>query len=248
MAKGPEITDEVRMLIASLHKEHPKWTNSMIRNEVSSIMRQRAPSLPKGWPSKFSIDRLMPGIRERVKHSELEPNPLDKPWTIQSMSKSEYRIPPEALPSVLEVWYWAHDENHALTIREAQWAARLYATFRDIKSLYWHAIEMAHVIKRTEDAGVDYAESPNQTPNLDMYSEMTGHMITREDRKTILGWSEEFLRQMDEDEPIHVKILEDLKRELDQEREAINAKHRRSMNERKLKPLAKARQPKRKGK
>ena len=59
MAKGPEITDDIRMLVTKLHKEHPKWTNEMIRNEVMSISHKRDPSLPKGWPSKFAIDRII---------------------------------------------------------------------------------------------------------------------------------------------------------------------------------------------
>jgi len=191
MARGPEITNEVRMLITKLHKEHTKWTNKKIRNEASDTLRRDDPSLPKSWPSKYTIDRIMPGIRERVRKSKLEPNPLDKPWTIQTVSNPEYRIPPDALPSVLQVWFllW-HDWNRILTIREAQWAARLYAAIKDTEHLCYWAISMAGVAKATEDAGIkDYVGS--QTDNLFLSSAMTGHIITDEELKMVLGWSEE---------------------------------------------------------
>ena len=201
MAKGPEITDEVRMLAAKLHKEHPKWTNEEIRNWVLHTVHKENPSLPEGWPSKYSIDRIMPGIRERVRRSELEPDPLDKPWTIQSMSRSEYYIPPEALPSVLQVWYFYKDYDRTLTIREAQWVARLYAAIKDTENLCWHATFKAGVEKFAEDAGIeDYMGS--ESDNLSVYSTMTGHIITREEDKRISGYSDEQLRQMKKVWPI----------------------------------------------
>lgn len=197
MAKGPEITDEVRMLIARLHKEHLKWTNKMIRNEVLSIVHKKDPSLPKDWPSKFAIDRIMPGIRERVKRSQLEPNPLDKPWTIRSMNKSEYHIPPEALPSVLQVWHFFKDYDKTLTIREAQWVARLYAAIKDTENLCWYVNFMANVDRYVEEAGIE-GHMGSQSDNLNVFSTMTGHVITREEDKRVTGWSEGMWRQVKE--------------------------------------------------
>ena len=182
MAKGPEITDKVRMLIANLHKEHPKWTNKMIRNEVSSIMRQGNPSLPKGWPSKYSIDRIMPGVRERVRLSKLNPDPRDTPWTITNMAK--YPIPPEALPSVLRVWVWAKDnKNYSLTIREAQWVARLYAAIEDTEALFAHSHGESYEEKNCEEAGIEDMGDP--ITNLWVFSTMTGQIITEEDRAEV---------------------------------------------------------------
>lgn len=205
MAKGPEITDEIRISIARLHKEHPKWTNSMIRNEVLSIMHQRDPSLPKGWPSKYSIDRIMPGVRDRVRRSKLEPDPLDKPWTIGSTPDS---IPPEALPSVLRVWYWSQGMNHTLTIRQAQWAARLHAAIKDTESLHGYSIFIARMVKEVEDAGVDDPSSKLEVANLQVFSIMTGHKITPEDEQRVLGWSEEEWRQEQRLLPVKLKQFE----------------------------------------
>lgn len=196
MAQGPAITDEVKMLIARLHKMHPKWTNSMIRNEVSSVVRQRDESLSKGWPSKYSIDRIMPGIRERARLKRLHPDPLDRPWTIYSMSRSEFCIPAEALPSVLEAWAFCQDSGTDLTMREAQWAARLSAAIKDTENLCWHAISMARLAWQAEEAGIeDYMGS--QSDNLHVYSTMTGHVITREQERKLSGLSKEQWRRME---------------------------------------------------
>jgi hypothetical protein len=198
MAKGPEITDEVRILTARLHKEHPKWTNKMIRNEVLGIVHKRDPSLPKDWPSKFSIDRIMPGIRDRLRKSKLEPNPLDRPWTIQTICNAEYHITPEALPSVLHIWFhqW-EDQRLLLTIREAQWAARLYAAIKETEKLCDWAISMAENAKQTEDAGIeDYVGS--QLDNLFLFSAMTGHRITDGQLGRASGWSEQTWHRVSE--------------------------------------------------
>lgn len=197
MPKGPEITDEIRMLAARLHKDHPKWTNSEIRNWVASTMREKDPSLPKGWPSKYSIDRIMPDIRERARLRRLNPDPLDRPWTIHSMSRIEFHIPPEALPSVLKAWAFYQDGGRDLTIREAQWAARLYAAIKDAENLCWHASFMAGLAKQAEDAGIeDYMGT--QSDNLHLYSTMTGHIITSEQERKCSGFTEKQWRRIEE--------------------------------------------------
>lgn len=198
MAKGPEITDEVRMLIAQVHREHPKYTNKEIRNLVETTLRERNPDLPKGWPSKFAIDRIMPGVRDRLKRSKVEPNPLDKPWTVYSMSIAEYSIPPEALPAMLRLWYFLQNRFHiSLTIREAKWAARLYAAAEDTENLAFYVRLMAKVERYAEEAGlVNYMGGGSD--NLQLYSTMTGHVITREEDMRILGITDKMLHQMKE--------------------------------------------------
>jgi len=190
MARGPEITDEVKMLIAALHKEHPKWTNKMIRNEVSSIVSQRDSSLPKGWPSKFAIDRIMPGVRERERRRKSKPDPIDQPWTVQSMSNSKYYIPPEALPSVLHAWFLATHKGYQLSIRDARWVGRLHAAVRDIETLLYYSglASMAEML--AEMAGIEDFVGYDAV-NLFVFSTMTDHAITTEEAKTVAGISEE---------------------------------------------------------
>jgi len=186
MARGPEITDEVKMLIARLHKEHPKWTNIMIRNEVLSIVHKRDSSLPKGWPSKFAVDRIMPGIRKHAKHNERERNPIDQPWTIQSMSNSQYYIPSEALPSVLRVWFHAKEQGYDLSIRHAQWVGRLYAVITDVETLSRESYMASAMESLAEWAGIkDFLGT--EAVNLYLFSMMTGHVVTSEEAKSIGG-------------------------------------------------------------
>jgi hypothetical protein len=190
MAKGPEITDEVKALASKLHEEHPKWTNSMIRNELLSIMHQRKPSLPKNWPSKYSIDRIMPEIREQVRQSRLSPNPVDGPWSTTTMG--EYYIPPEALPTVLALWGWMRETlDYHLTIREAQWAARLNAAADKVPigefSLYCRAHATTEMIYERIGA------SREPWPHLDliMLRRIFGTKMTREHEEKILGKDKE---------------------------------------------------------
>lgn len=184
MAKGPQITDEVKTLIAKLHKEHPKWTNTVIRNEVSSIVCQRDSSLPKGWPSKFAIDRIMPGIRERAKRSKSAQNPIDQPWTVQSMGNSKYEIPPEALPSVLQVWFFAKQMGNNLSIREVRWVSRLHTAITDIEALYQNSSLASDMESLAEMAGIeDFLGT--EAVNLFLFSKMTGHVITSKEAKSV---------------------------------------------------------------
>lgn len=186
MAKGPEITDEVKMLIAKLHDDHPKWTNEMIRNEVSSIVHKKNSSLPKGWPSKFAVDRIMPGVRERAKRSKSAPNPIDRPWTVHSMGSSKYQIPPEALPSVLQVWFLAKQKGTDFSIRDARWVGRLYAAITNIDILYECSIVASVAETFAEIAGLEDFVG-NETLNLFVFSTMTGHVITSEELKKFGG-------------------------------------------------------------
>lgn len=188
MAKGPEITDEIRLLATKLHKEHPKWTNKEIRNWILKSVHEDDPSLPKEWPSKFAIDRIMPGIRERIRKSKLEPSPLDKPWSVLTMI--QYPIPPEALPSVLRVWYLAKDWGYALTIREAQWVARVYAVTENRFALMAYSNERACFEQECEDAGVEAEARPGRLslPDLVLYRIMTGDKMSREEIKKSTKW------------------------------------------------------------
>lgn len=199
MAKGPHITNEVRILIAKLHEQHPKWTNTMIRNEVLSIVHKGDPSLPKDWPSKHSIDRIMPEIRYRARLRKLKPTYGDLPWTIQSMTTCP--IPPEALPSVLRVWFAAREKGRALSIRDAEWVSRLYAAIDNVESLYSYSRLLSMLQKLADISGI---ESFMGTPqdNLCVFSIMTGYVVTHQDLRMALGWPDDKLRQLEEVWPL----------------------------------------------
>lgn len=176
MAKGPEITDEVKALASKLHEEHPKWTNSMIRNEVLGIVHQKKPSLPKDWPSKFAIDRIMPDIREKLRLSKLTPNPIDEPWSTATMA--EYQISPEALPTVLALWAWMLENLHVkLTIRQAQWAARLYTVAEKMHVYTFSMLCRSHAITEMIYERIGAHRGPFHGADWYMFCSMTGQDI-----------------------------------------------------------------------
>ena len=194
MPQGPLISDDVRILAAKLHKEHPKWTNAMIRNEIRAIVHKRDKDLPKGWPSKYAIDRIMPDIRRRVEVDRVSPDPRNEPWTIQSMVR--YPIPAEALPAVLQVWFLVQDAGLTLTIGQAEWVARLYGAIKKPENLWPYVVVFSRWRNLAEAAGKeDYYG--HQGENLMVFSTMTGHKITRKEvsRHWQLSEQEERLAQ-----------------------------------------------------
>ena len=186
MAKGPQITDEVKALIYKLHEKHPKWTNTMIRNEVLGIVHEKDKSLPREWPSKYSIDRIMPEIRDQVRQNKLKPDPVDEPWSMTTMG--EYYIPPETLPTVLALWGWMRETlDYHLTIREAQWAARLHVVADKIPidefSIYCRAYSATEMIYERIGA----ARKPWPHLDLTMLKYIFGTEMTPEHEAKILG-------------------------------------------------------------
>lgn len=194
MAKNPEITDEIKVLIAKLHARHPKWTNKEIRNWVVKAVHDEDPSLPKGWPSRFAIDRIMPGIRDLAKRGGFKPNPIDRPWTIQSMGIDKYRIPPEALPAVLQVWFLAKQKRRTFTIRDAQWAGRLYAAVTDIEALFQYSFLASTAELWAARAGIEEFMG-HEAANAYILSTMTGRSIDKEDAERFVGIPEEIRPQ-----------------------------------------------------
>lgn len=190
MAKGPEITNDIKMLTARLHHEHPKWTNAEIRNWIVVAVHKSEPSLAKNWPSKFAIDRIMPGIRDKERRSKVEPNPIDQPWTIQSMGISKYRVPAEALPSVMQVWYLAKQERRHFSIRDAQWVGRLYAAIKDI-SILWHYSFLASTAELWAERAEIQEFVGHELANAYVFSTMIGRSISKREAEKMLGISME---------------------------------------------------------
>ena len=200
MAKGPEITDELKAFIYKVHEQHPTWTNQEIRNWVLARVHENKPSLPKEWPSKYVIDRIMPEIREQVKQSKLNPNPIDKPWSTTTMA--QYPIPPEALPTVLDVWAWTRANLHrTLSIREVQWAARFYALGMPVPELFLFCRTYANTEMIYERTGAALKPWPNFDAVL--FLSVTKQEVTPDQLDKILTKDE-----LEEEMEVHVRLSE----------------------------------------
>ena len=189
MARGTVLTEEVRRLIAEVYLGHRDWRAKKIQKEVIDRLHRVNPYVDPNWPGHSVVQKELTKMRRR--HEEKSPNPLDGPWSTASLA--QYPIPPEALPSVLEVWVWTRVNNSAtFTIRQAQWAARLYAITKNTKEIV-ALVMLARGHALTENIceliGKPYVNSSNI--DLLMFSLMTGPEITPEEQQKILGISEE---------------------------------------------------------
>ena len=108
--------------------------------------------------------------------------------------------PTGLIPHTDHVQFFFDRFHIVLTIRQAQWAARLYAAVTDTENLAWHVRTLANIDKYLEDAGItDFMGG--QWDNLSLYSTMMGHEITRdEDWRCLqmLGITDEVFQQMKE--------------------------------------------------
>lgn len=115
-----------------------------------------------------------------------EPETIDGPWSIHSLS--DFPIPAEALPSVLRLSV-AKRENVArdLTIREAQWIARLYSIVRDDRRL---AIFSSLYARDERIAQTNPELIPDESLDLALFEAMTGQTIDSKRAAKILGHRE----------------------------------------------------------
>lgn len=153
------------------------------------------------WPGKPpEIEVLERKISKVRAHETL---PVDKPWSVESMVM--YPIPAEALPLVLRAWVYAREKlNISLTIRQAQWIARLYAAIKDIPALVEQALSYASFELIGELLGRGYGTDTTGV-DLALFESMTGERLTIEHRARILGVDIEFYKRLgikfDEPEP-----------------------------------------------
>jgi hypothetical protein len=141
MAKGPYVTDDVRLRIALISREHPDWKPATIREE---LLRQLAASggwYERNWPSKSTVEKEV----RRLRASEAQPpiDERDEPWSLVAIAR--YEVPPDVLPIVFEACAERLSGATPLTIREALWIARLSHVLTDQQLLIHHACSYARL-------------------------------------------------------------------------------------------------------
>jgi len=132
MAKGPYLTDKVRLVIAEVWNNHRDWRGKEILFEVNKLLRQKKLTEVKLPTIQREVARL------RRKRSEgMAPtlgSGVDRPWSISTLEK--YPISGASLGLVFECYrdrLDRHTQNRTeeslkqlLTIRQAKWMGRLY--------------------------------------------------------------------------------------------------------------------------
>ena len=227
MAKGPIVTPRVEALIASVYQKHPKWKAPMVRNEVEGILHKRNPHLPIGWPSLSTVQKILATIRKSMREMPLDPR--DKPWSTTSMA--DYPISPEALPLILHLWVWTRENlDIEFTIREAQWAARLYAAASKMPVNVFSIICRAHATTEMIYERIGASRKAWHSLDLLMFGLMTGQKITSE-RIEKMGLEEE-------EEELYLALTEEERsvfEELFQHLELSELSFKEAQNERKHK-------------
>ncbi|MFC1933459.1 hypothetical protein ACFLXU_07590 [Chloroflexota bacterium] len=120
MAKNPLITDDVRLLIATVYLENPEFRAKEIRNEVEARLRRKNPKTKPEWPGLSAVQKELTRIRSNIDKRPPKLKELDTPWSIGSLV--QYDIPPEALPMVLRVC--AQRNTMGMTVRAYNWRRR----------------------------------------------------------------------------------------------------------------------------
>ena len=118
--RGPEISREVRRLIIGQAIHDSKH---MPRRALAVRLQDLLEKMGEIPPTEDTLARMISDARNK------QPSELDQPWSIGACA--QYSIPPSIIPTLIEYQKSkaANDEEGApgqITIREAQWVARLY--------------------------------------------------------------------------------------------------------------------------
>jgi len=114
--KRAKITNDGLGIIMSSALERPRKPRTVVANELQKELDRKGHDVPELEVLERKISWFRTHDTDR---------PLDKPWSLSTLSK--YELSPEAVPLVLAI---SHNKQfnpkQDLTIREAQWIARLY--------------------------------------------------------------------------------------------------------------------------
>lgn len=118
------LTPSIKVLIERrlrMERRKPPEEQAPIRLLAYEIRKELKDSKIRNVPEQSTLEKY-------IRFSKSKPNPLDEPWEVFTLK--DYPIPPEALPIVLDMWVWTlHNLDMQLTIREAQWIARLSGVY-----------------------------------------------------------------------------------------------------------------------
>jgi hypothetical protein len=121
MGRGPKISNEVRQLIISQAIHDSK---TMPRRALAVRLQELIERMGEVSPTEDTLTRMISGARNK------QPSELEKPWCIGACSY--YNIPHDMIPLLIKIQKLKaeygdnEDVSTILTVREAQWMARLY--------------------------------------------------------------------------------------------------------------------------
>ena len=185
------------------HPIDPKIEH-FIAHEVFENMRQHPENrLPKGVLAHRIHESLLKQYRnkkraripkvgtieKKIGKYNKEPARIDGPWSIFSLA--EFPIAAEAIPTILQLWIARREKlGRDLTVREAQWAARLYTVVKNAPLHFLAFISSLYAEDERMAESSDIPLIPDRSLDLGVFEAMTGQKITPEHAQKILGHEE----------------------------------------------------------
>lgn len=118
--RGPQISNEVRRLIIDQAIHDSK---NMPRRALAVRLQELIEKMGEVSPTEDTLSRMISAARNQ------QPSDLDQPWNIGACK--QYHIPSDIIPVLIKLQKLRAPSDEAgmlgqITIREAQWVARLY--------------------------------------------------------------------------------------------------------------------------
>jgi uncharacterized protein YciI len=157
MAKGAYVTPRIKELLAQIY-----IGNRSIRSTEAHrllLQKMKAEGLDEifgpNFPGISTVSKELKSLRQKDEARSPQSQGLDAPWTIGSVGPLlKYPIPPDAMPVVMAISTKSREISERqgphykvltpLTIRQAQWIARLYKIIDDPDLLWAWALEYAN--------------------------------------------------------------------------------------------------------
>ena len=111
MAKGPLISQAMRELIAAIAVEKDALLAKEVRQEAANRVRGTGGRVP----GLSTVQKVVTAAREK--------DPRDRPWNLGA--SLAFSIPESATGALMRVKAWCMAAGLTLTLRDAQWIARL---------------------------------------------------------------------------------------------------------------------------
>lgn len=162
---GPRLTPKTERLLLSIWMTLRKDGKDPTALQVLAAAAAHAKTHDSNSIFLPKIRKVQNMIKDAKKHYEaLSPDEkiLQKPWSMASLVQHE--LPPESIPSILEVWRYSLALDQKFTIRQAKWVSRLHASTKDTTLLWINS-----GLYSDEEYLSLLSGKPINTQNIDVY-------------------------------------------------------------------------------
>lgn len=170
-ARGPKIPDQVRRLIGEIYLRDYDLTAKEVMYQLHAKLQEKGLQLRPDWPGLSAVQKELTSFRNRQK--KFKAGPQERPWRVEA--KAPFYMPPEALPTVLEVMIlYSKETRRCFNNRQAKWVVRLYCVIKDIGELARTSELYASNEILTELTGIEF--DPMDL-SVQLYAQMTGKTV-----------------------------------------------------------------------